>query len=222
MKLSLLSLLAGCSLFAGSASAASSIFTIGAAGTAGGVNNWPEGEPPPSAIDGTSGTKYLNFAEVNTGYIFSLTSGTATASGINFTTANDGEERDPASFILYGSNSSLASTVTGTIFDVTGNFTEIANGALALPSARLTAGGNVTFSSALAYNTFLLVFPTVKNESANSMQIAEARIQTSTGDLSNEGIIGGGQLTVIPEPTASGLMVIGMIGLLTARHRRHS
>ena len=222
MKLSSLSLFTGvCSLLIGSATAATNIFTIGTAATVGGANNWPGGEPPGAAIDANNGTKYLNFGELNTGYIFSLSAGTATASGINYVTANDSEPRDPASYILYGSNSITASSVTGTVFDVTANFTEISNGALSLASTRGTAGGNVTFSSATAYNTFLLVFPTVKDAAnANSMQIAEARIQTSTGDLSNAGIIGGGQLSAIPEPSATVLAAIGILGLLTRRRSR--
>ncbi len=222
MKLSSLGVFAGvCSLLIGSAAAATNIFTIGTGVPVGGTNSWPGGEPPGAAIDANNGTKYLNFGKTNTGYVFSLTAGTATASGINFVTGNDAEERDPASYILYGSNSIAASSVTGSIFDVTANFTEISNGALALPSGRGTAGGNVTFSSTTAYNTFLLVFPTVKNAgTANSMQIAEARIQTSTGDLSNEGLIGGGQLSEIPEPSATVLTGLGMLGLLTRRRSR--
>ena len=202
-------------LFASTAGAAT-LFTIGATGTAANTNNFPAGEPPASAIDGVAATKYLNFGKVNTGYIFTLTSGTATATGINFTTANDAPDRDPASYRLFGSNTATASTTAGTIYDDS-NFTQISTGALSLPATRLTAGGNVTFASATAYRTFLLLFPTVKNAgAANSMQIGEAMIQTAAGNLGNLGIVGGGQ---IPEPSALGLLFLGAFGLITKRRR---
>ena len=212
-KLTLLTLIS-CLLV--SAADAAALFTIGSAGTAANTNNFPAGEPPASAIDGVAATKYLNFGKTNTGYIFTLTTGTATATGINFTTANDAPERDPASYRLLGSNSATASIVAGTIYDDS-SFTQISAGALSLPAARSTAGGNVTFASATAYKTFLLIFPTVGNAAtANSMQIAEAMIQTATGNLGNAGIVGGGQ---IPEPSATVLLSLGVIGLLTKRRR---
>ena len=207
--------LASC-LFASSAGAAT-IFRIGNIGTGAGANNWPMGEPPASAIDGVGTTKYLNFGEQNTGYIFTLTTGSATATGIKFTTANDAPERDPASYRLLGSNTATASTTAGTIYDDS-NFTQISTGALSLPATRLTAGGDVTFANATAYRTFLLIFPTVNNSAtANSMQIGEAMIQTAAGNLGNLGIIAGGQ---VPEPSAMGLLFLSALGLISKRRRQ--
>ena len=180
---------------------AATTFTIGTAGSAVDTNNWPFNEIPEYAIDGSAGAKYHNFAKLNTGYIFTLGTGGATATGINFSTAGDAEERDPTSYKIYGSNATPVTSGTGPgyVFNVSNDFTLISSGVLALPTTRLTQGGNVAFSSNVSYSTFLLVFPTVKNAgSANSMQIGEARIQTDGGDLSNVGNIRGGQLVSAP------------------------
>lgn len=213
-SLAILTLISG--LFAGAADAA--LFAIGTTGGAANTNNFPATEGPAAAIDAVATTKYLNFGKTNTGYIFSLSTGTATATGINFSTGGDAPERDPASYILFGSNTATVSVVAGTLYNTDVGFTQIATGALTLPAARTAAGGNVTFASATAFKTFLLVFPTVKDAAAaNSMQIGEAMIQTSAGNLGNAGIIGGGQF--IPEPSAVGLLCLGALGFVTKRRR---
>lgn len=196
------------------------MFTIGDIGTAGGVNNWPGAESPDKVNDGITGTKYLNFGKLDTGYIFTpVTTGTV-VTGITFATANDAVPRDPASFILFGSNSQIASVVAGTVFNVSGDFTQISAGALALPVERLTAGGNVSFTNTTAYDTYLLVFPTVKDAvAANSMQIAEASLQTVTGGGVGQGVVGGGQLSTVPETGSSVLAGLVGMGLLVRRRR---
>lgn len=182
----------------------STTFTIGAFGTTGGVNNFPNGEPPADAIDSNGGTKYLNFAKLNTGYIVTPVLGLSNVTGITFTTANDASERDPMTFSLYGSTTQTASTTPGATFDLT-NFTAITLNQV----TNLTAGpGNVnsvTFSNVGNFNTYLLVFPTVRDSAtANSMQIGDALL---TG-------------TAIPEPSSLVLLGLGAISLL-ARHRRN-
>lgn len=213
--------LAGLTLTAAGVSAqAQLMFTIGTANTVAGANNWPGGETPDFAVDANSGTKYLNFAKLNTGYIFTPSVGGTVVTGINFTTANDAVERDPASYVLYGSNSLNASATPGATFDVSGGFTQIANGSLSLTDNRLTAGGNVTFSNTTAYTTYLLVFPTVKNASgANSMQIGEAVLQTAGGAVAGAGTIGGGLLATVPETGSASLLGLAGLGLLTRRRR---
>lgn len=213
--------LTGLTLTAAAVSAhAQLMFTIGTAATTGGANNWPGGETPGFAVDANSGTKYLNFAKLNTGYIFTPSVGSTVVTGINFTTANDSPDRDPASFVLYGSNSLVASATAGATFDVSGGFTQIATGALALTDTRLTAGGNATFANSTGYTTYLLVFPTVKNASgANSMQIAEAVLQTAGGAVAGTGTIGGGLLATVPEAGSTSLLGLAGLGLLTRRRR---
>ena len=203
-----------------SASNAATTFTTGFEGGSNGLNNWPGAEAPGNAINGNA-SKYLNFGGENTGYIFTMSTGTAIATGINFTSANDSPERSPASYVLYGSNSASATTVAGFVYDVEADFTQISSGSLSLPVAFDTPGGNVTFSNSTAYNTFLLVFPSLVNTGATDiMQIGEAMIQTAAGNLGNAGTVGGGQLTVVvPEPSAFGLLGLALIGLVTKRRR---
>src|SRR6478609_9131026 len=152
-------------------------FQIGARATANpgagtNINVWPANgnEGPEKAIDGLA-AKYLNFGELNTGYILTLT-GAEIVTGLNLTTANDGPERDPTSFSLWGSNTATANTTPGTVFNLS-SFTPITlDSPLTLPTGRNTAAPLVSFPNPTAFTTYLLVFPTVRNEAtANSMQI---------------------------------------------------
>src|SRR3954465_7406522 len=61
----------------GGAITSGTTFTVGSAGTTMGVNNWPSSENPAEAIDGimSASNKYLNFFELNTGYIVTPTVG---------------------------------------------------------------------------------------------------------------------------------------------------
>ncbi|RYD36544.1 MAG: hypothetical protein EOP86_05705 [Verrucomicrobiaceae bacterium] len=196
------------------------LFTIGTAGTTASTNNWPAGEAPAFGVDGTPGTKYLNFAKLNTGLVFTPSTAGTVVTGINFTTANDAVDRDPASYILFGSNSAVVSDVAGSTLDVSASFTEISAGTLALPAERLTVGGAVTFANTTAYNTYLLVFPTVKNEvGANSMQIGDAILQASGGIGGAGTPVGGGVLTAVPETGSAALLGLTGLGLLARRRR---
>jgi hypothetical protein len=222
------SFLLGCAIFAAAVGSVSAqtIFQIGTATGTGGTNSFPAGEAPRFAIDGNNGTKYLNFAELNTGYIYTPTSGGSfIVTGINFVTANDAPDRDPASYQLFGSNTAVASNVPGTTYNVDTQFTLISQGALALSTTRGSIeGGSVTFANTQSYSTFLLVFPTVRNAAgANSMQIAEAVLQTANGGLTStdpNALIGGGQLQVVPEPSTIGLLGLATAGIAAMRRRR--
>ena len=161
-------------------------FQVGFAGTAGGVNNWPTNESPDHAIDGV-GQKYLNFAEFNTGILvrpaFNGGNGSVVTS-MQLWVANDQPPRDPASYEIWGSNATLDLGI-GTI-DFS-SFLQISTGGLALPPVDRNMGGlnpllvsnsqTVTFDNTLAYKTYVIVFPTVRDSaSANSMQIAEIQL----------------------------------------------
>ena len=186
-------------------------FIEGVVGTAATVNNWPAAEAPPNTVDIPvlpalpTSTKYLNFAELNTGVILTPTGANAAQiiQRITFSTANDAPERDPITFTLYGGtaaqltgNPTLASLTTIT----TGN-----TGFAAAPApatARLTAAPTQTFANAAAFGGYLLVFPTVRDAAvANSMQISDIRFET------------------IPEPTTALLGALGALGLVTRRRR---
>ncbi|MES2468705.1 MAG: PEP-CTERM sorting domain-containing protein [Verrucomicrobiota bacterium] len=221
-----------CAVFSAAAlstSGAATTFVVGAQAVSNPAlpnlpNVWPASgnESPAKAIDGLTGTKYLNFAKNNTGYIYTLSGGgSAVVTGINFSTGNDAPLRDPSSYILYGSNSATANTTAGTIYDVDTSFTVVSSGALALPDTRTTAFSLPSFANTTSYSTYLLVFPTVKGSSdstVNSMQIGEARLQTAAGDLENAGIIAGGQ--AIPEPGSITLLGLLSAGLIARRRRK--
>jgi len=186
----------------------SGLFTVGVAGTTGNVNNWPAAEDPRAAFDGNSGTKYLNFAKTDTGAAITPAVGLSIATGINFTTANDSAERNPATFSLYGSNSV---TVTGT---EGGGFTFNLNAFTPITLNQTTGfttatpfftSASVSFANTTAYKTYILIFPTVANAgSANSMQIASTDI---TG-------------TAVPEPGSLGLLGLATFGVAALRRRR--
>lgn len=82
-------------------------------------------------------------------------------------TANDSPERDPASYVLEGSNDGSS-------------WSNISSGALALPADRnigiADSGLNhqsITFANSTAFSQYRLTFPTVRDAgTANSMQIA--------------------------------------------------
>ena len=186
------------------------VFTEATTGTAAGINNSPPSEPASAAIDADNGSKYLNFAREDTGYIVIPAVGPAIVTGINFVTGNDAPNRDPASYILFGSNS--VSSLAASIFSIAGNgFTQISAGALSLPNTGTNLTGNlaqsegrgyaasVIFTNSTAYTSYILTFPTLRG-AENSMQIAGAVL---TG-------------TVIPEPATgvfAGLALVGMFGL---------
>ena len=91
----------------------------------------PAGEVESHAIDDV-GQKYLNFLDLNSGFAVTPSANPTKTpvTALRFYTANDAEERDPASFQLLGSDAGLA-----------GPWTAIASGNLALPAGR-NAGGN--------------------------------------------------------------------------------
>ena len=125
-------------------------------------DNHPDGEHPGLAIDNNPSTKYLNFDKLDTG--LTITTGGGVVTGLGLTSANDAPERDPASFVLSGSN------------DGGVTFTEIASGDVPAFGDRFERR-TVSFDNSTAYTTYQLVFPTVANaDAANSMQIAEVEL----------------------------------------------
>ncbi|MGL4512381.1 MAG: PQQ-dependent sugar dehydrogenase [Lacipirellulaceae bacterium] len=146
-----------------------------------GTSSFPGGEAPSNAIDGTL-AKYLNFGEVNSGFIVTPSNPTRVVTGFAITTANDSEERDPSGWRLFGTNDTVTSTQNST--GSAENWTLIAQGALTLPAARDTVGPTVSFANTTAYGAYRMVFTGVKNAAAaNSMQVGEVSFVTTGGTI---------------------------------------
>jgi len=140
----------------------------------------PANEGVANVIDANVNTKYLNFGEANSGFIVTPASGSSVISRFQITTANDDASRDPASWVLYGTNSPVLSPAHSQ-----GNFetwTLIDSGSLNLPTARLTTGAEVSVANAMAYTSYKMVFTSVRDgAAANSMQIADIQFFANPG-----------------------------------------
>jgi hypothetical protein len=133
----------------------------------------PVNEGVEHAIDNL-GQKYLNFLDLGSGLAVQPRHGLTIVRGLRLYTANDEEPRDPASYVLEGSHSGL-----------TGPWTGLASGQLALPSGRNPGGAAplgassriLNFANATRYAAYRLTFPSLKNAAAaNSMQISEIEL----------------------------------------------
>jgi hypothetical protein len=122
-------------------------------------NNSPSNETAVNAFDGNAGTKYLNFDKQNAGVTVRLSQGRVVQK-FTITTANDAVERDPASYKLYGSNDGV-------------NWTLIKEGPLTLSDSRFSVSSEITVDNTTAYVYYFIKFPSIKNNSGNSVQIAE-------------------------------------------------
>ncbi|HYE30151.1 MAG TPA: lamin tail domain-containing protein [Methylomirabilota bacterium] len=122
--------------------------------------NSPQNETVINAIDNNPATKYLNFDKLNSGFTVTPSSGSTVVRGLRLTSANDAPERDPASFVLFGSLDGHA-------------FTEVARGPVPQFLNRFTTV-EVSFSNTSAFAHYRLIFPTIRNAAGSCcVQIAE-------------------------------------------------
>lgn len=161
-------------------------------------SHYPGAESPDKLIDGLA-DKYLNFGEENSGFIVTP-SGSEAVRGFQVMTANDAEERDPTSWVLYGTNDAITSADNSQGLDE--NWVLIDSGSLTLPEERnVWTGIIVGVNNDTAYASYKMLFPTVKDaETANSMQLGEI------------------QFYDVPEPAT--LCLLGLGGLSLVRRRR--
>jgi len=122
-------------------------------------NNSPNNETAVNAFDGNPNTKYLNFDKQNAGVTVKLNQGRVVKK-FTITTANDAVERDPASYKLYGSNDGV-------------NWVLLSEGPLSLSDSRFAVSGEISVANTNAYIYYFIKFPSIKNNSGNSVQVSE-------------------------------------------------
>lgn len=197
-----------------------------------GNNEWPSAEGPEFAIDGV-GQKYLNFGaqdnNFSTGFAVTPASGSTVAASMTLWAANDAEERDPATYEVWGTNATPTSTNPGDSLPIAA-FTPISTGALTLPASRNGGGAapldaansfSVSFTNTDAYTSYLVLFPTTKGPNQNSMQIAEVQLYDGAGTglfAPGDAIVGGG--VPVPEPSTGILALLCMIPVMSYIRRR--
>ncbi|MES2573072.1 MAG: PEP-CTERM sorting domain-containing protein [Verrucomicrobiota bacterium] len=140
------------------------------------ASGFPAGENPTLILDGNSGSKYLNTGGNGAGFIVTPTAGSVVKSFV-LTTANDGVNRDPAYFQLFGTNDAIQTASNGTGLGLE-NWTPIASGALSLPATRQVAASAVNFTNATNYTSYKMVFPTLQGDGL--FQIADAQFFTES------------------------------------------
>ena len=122
-------------------------------------NNSPSNEGAANAFDGNPNTKYLNFDKQNAGVTVKLSQGRVVQK-FTITTANDAVERDPASYKLYGSNDGV-------------NWVLLSEGPLSLSDSRFAVSGEIAVANTNAYIYYFIKFPSIKDNSGNSVQVSE-------------------------------------------------
>ncbi|QNN24860.1 hypothetical protein HED60_22120 [Planctomycetales bacterium ZRK34] len=126
-----------------------------------GVADSPEDEEAFHAVDNDFTTKYLNINRNGAGLVVDPANGLSVVRGLTLTAAADHPERDPASFLLKGSNDGGAT------------WTDIARGSIPGFIARGAAQA-IEFDNDRLFASYCLIFPTVSDPAAaNSVQIAE-------------------------------------------------
>jgi cytochrome c553 len=127
-------------------------------------NRSPGGESPAHAIDGKTATKYLNFGLLNSGLLISLQK-PLIVGGLTISSANDSPDRDPAEYLLEGSNDGE-------------KYTRIDSRPIPPFSARFQPQA-FRFNNEMEYSTYRLTITKMQNSGANAMQFSELQFYSS-------------------------------------------
>lgn len=138
----------------------------------------PNNEGPGNVLDNNSGTKYLNFARANTGFIVTPAGGSSQVQSFVLTTANDSPGRDPSAWTLWGTNEAIASTDNSN--GLAEGWTLIGSGSVSLPEDRFTVGPVVSVANGASYNSYRMLYPELKGGPGELMQVADVAFYTST------------------------------------------
>jgi len=170
-------------------------------GDRGAESRYPSGEAPRNALDGNTGTKYLNFGGANSGFIVEPEIGASILTGFEMWTANDAPGRDPAGYEIYG-HVGLLQYGDNSMGDLD-SWTLISSGALNLPTDRLTSSGLVSFNNDLAFDAYRFVATSLR-EPGNILQFADI------------------QFYGVPEPStiAMAVVALGFGGIVAVRRQR--
>ena len=129
--------------------------------------------------------RYLNGADLNSGFSVSPSHNSSEATCIEIWTANDLSERDPTSFTLFGSSE----------YGEGGPWTVITSQSISLPEGRnalaqtISTSGQflteVLFDNSAIYRSYKVIFPTLRNPAgACCMQLGEVRLRGCVVSLS--------------------------------------
>lgn len=161
-------------------------------------SSYPDGEAPMFALDGDAGTKYLNFGNVNSGFIVTPNGPNADEliTAIQMTTGGDAPERDPANWELFGTNDAIVSADNSAGDGE--NWTLVDSGSVDLPLDRGAVGDMVPVNATEAFDSYRLVFTGLRDNGNGIMQVADV------------------QFFAVPEPSAFliSLLGLGCLGLL--------
>ena len=160
------------------------------------TSRFPAGENPSLAIDGNTGTKYLNFGGGQTGFIVTPSVGASIVDGFTITTANDTPSRDPVEYTLFGTNDSITSAENSGGTDE--NWVVIQSGTLTPPSGRFEEYGDVIVGNSELYTSYRFDVDSTGGDSL--MQFSEIQF---TG--------------AIPEPSSALLALLGVFPLIRRR-----
>ncbi len=169
-------------------------------------SSFPANEAPGSAIDAVHTTKYLNFGEEKSGLIITNTSGQVDVNFMKLRTANDAPNAipRPTSCMARIRRFRAYRIRPGNLGEV---WTLISSGPLSPPTARFSDYPVVAVNSPANYQSYKLIFPTVRNAAvANSMQIADVQFATLASQ--------------IPEPASTALVALGLAGIAALRRRK--
>lgn len=163
------------------------------------LSSTPGGEVVGNVLDGNPNTKYLNFGNNWSGFI--VTPGFSLVQSMRFTTANDGINRDPAYYVLYGTADTISSTAHGP--GLSESWTYISSGSLSLPTTRLDSSSVVNFGNSANYTSYKLLFPATRGGDA-SMQIGDTQFYSAADGAGTALLNAGTPIVPVDQTGANG------------------